>query len=278
MSTHQMPVYFISHGGGPWPWLDESVLPVSFEGLRGPLEAIPAEVGRTPKAILLVSAHWEQPEFTVQTHPNPPMIYDYYGFPRHTYQIQYSAPGSPEVAARVQELLIEAGIPVRSDSVRGYDHGVYAPMFVAYPNADVPIFQMSLRDGLDPQEHLEVGRALAPLRDEEVLIICSGVPSYHNMSARGVAAESEAFDSWLTDTMVHSTVADRISRLISWEAAPFSRAAHPREEHFLPGMVAVGAAGSDPGHRHYHEEKLMGFMACSGYRFGQSKVETPNDN
>lgn len=268
METKKLPVYFISHGGGPWPWLDESVMPVSFEGLREPLEAIPKEIGTTPKAILLVSAHWEAPEFTVQSTPNPPMIYDYYGFPPHTYEIQYSAPGSPEVAGRVMELLRDAGITVDSDETRGYDHGVYAPMFVAYPDADVPIFQLSLRDGLDPAEHVEVGRALAPLREENVLIVCSGVPSYHNMRVRDVPVESKAFDAWLTKTMVDASTDERIERLLEWETAPGARVAHPREEHFLPGMVAVGAAGTDFGYRNYHEEDLMGWMSASSYRFG----------
>lgn len=268
MTAAQLPTYFISHGGGPWPWLDEGILPLSFEGLREPLASIPTEVGRTPKAVLLVSAHWEEPEFTLQTSPNPPMIYDYYGFPQHTYEIQYPAPGAPEVAARVGELLTQAGIEVRYDDTRGYDHGVYAPMFIVYPDADVPIFQMSLREGLDPAEHLAVGRALAPLRDEDVLIICSGVPSYHNMRVRDVPVESRGFDDWLTETMVDSSIEDRIDRLMQWEGAPYSRVAHPREEHFIPGMVAVGAAGDDTGYRHYHEGDVMGWMAASGYRFG----------
>lgn len=269
MNNTTLPTYFISHGGGPWPWLDHSVMPVNFAGLADALREIPRQIARTPDAILLVSAHWEEPEFTVQTSPNPPMIYDYYGFPQHTYEIQYSAPGSPEVAQRVVELLNAASIPVRTDSERGYDHGVYAPMFVAYPDADVPIVQMSLRQGLDPREHLAVGRALAPLRDENVLIIGSGVPSFHNLSVRNVGAEAAAFDAWLTDTLVSSRADDRDVRLIDWERAPYARVSHPREEHLLPGMVAVGAAGGDAGHRDYHEDNVMGWIPSSGYRFGE---------
>ncbi len=268
MSATQLPTYFISHGGGPWPWLDESVMPVNFAGLADALREIPRQIAEPPRAILLVSAHWEEPEFTVQTTPNPPMIYDYFGFPQHTYEIEYPAPGSPEVAERVVELLTAANIAVRTDAERGFDHGVYAPMFVAYPDADVPIVQMSLRDGLDPAEHLAVGRALAPLRDENVLIIGSGVPSFHNMRLRNVPVEAAAFDAWLTATMVESSTDDRVTRLVAWEDAPHSRIAHPREEHLIPGMVAVGAAGSDLGHRDYHEDNVMGWIPSSGYRFG----------
>lgn len=270
MTATQLPTYFISHGAGPWPWLDETVMPVNFAALGDALRAIPSEVGRTPKAILMVSAHWEAPEFTVQTTPNPPMLYDYYGFPAHTYEVQYPAPGAPDVAARVQDLLADAGIASNTDDTRGFDHGVFAALAVAYPDANVPVFQMSLREGLDPQEHLAAGQALAPLRDENVLIIGSGVPSYHNMRVRNVEQESKAFDTWLTDTMVNVGAEDRVRRLSDWETAPAARVAHPREEHLLPGMVAVGAAGADVGHLQYHEENVMGWMSSSGYRFGPS--------
>ena len=267
MSNMKLPTYFISHGAGPWPWLDESVMPVNFAQLGGALGAIPDEIGTTPKAVLLISGHWEESEFTVQTSAHPEMIYDYYGFPLHTYEISYPAPGSPEVAARVVELLTEAGIEVREDDARGFDHGVYAALVAVYPDADVPVFQMSLREGLDPAEHLAVGRALAPLTEENVLIMGSGVPSYHNMTVRDVPIESETFDAWLTETMVEVGADERERRLVNWEEAPYARLAHPREDHFIPGLVAVGAAGEAAGHRHYHEERVMGWLFSSGYRF-----------
>lgn len=270
MPTRQLPVYFIHHGAGPWPWLDDTVMPVNFKLLAEALRAIPDEVGTTPKAILLVSAHWEESEFTMQTSAHPPMLYDYYGFPQHTYEVDYPAPGSPEVAARAAELLTEAGLAVRSDAQRGFDHGTFVPLHVAYPDAQVPVFQMSLREGLDPAQHLAVGRALAPLRDEDVLIVCSGVPSYHNMRVRDVPVESKAFDDWLNETLVESSGDARLQRLLDWEDAPHARLAHPREEHFIPGLVAVGAAGTDAGYRHYHEENVMGWLSSSGYRFGGS--------
>lgn len=268
MTTRRLPVYFISHGAGPWPWLDDGVLPMNFVNLADSLRAIPDQVGVVPTAILMVSAHWEAPKFTVQTTPNPQMIYDYFGFPPHTYEIEYSAPGAPEQAARAVECLAAAGIDVHTDDARGFDHGVYSPLYVAYPKASVPVFQMSLREGLHPAEHLAVGRALAPLREEGVLIIGSGVPSYHNMRIRDVRTESIAFDEWLTETFVECSAEERRKRLIGWSEAPFARIAHPREEHLMPGLVAAGAAGSDAGFRDYHERDMMGWMASSGYRFG----------
>lgn len=268
MSDNRLPVHFITHGGGPWPWLDDTVMPVNFAGLADALRAIPDQLAETPKAILLISGHWEEPEFTVQTTANPPMIYDYYGFPPHTYEIQYPAPGAPDVGARVVELLSEAGIEVRTNDTRGFDHGVYAPLYVAYPDADVPVLQMSLRDGFDPAEHIATGRALGPLRDENVLIVASGVPSYHNMRVRDVPTESKGFDAWLTETMVEAGPATRVARLLAWGDAPYARVAHPREDHFMPGLIAVGAAGDDNGHRDYHEEDVMGWMSSSGFRFG----------
>lgn len=267
--TERMPTYFISHGGGPWPWIKD-MMPMDYSELERSLQAIPGEIPETPKAILVVSAHWEAPEFTVQTNANPPMLYDYGGFPAFTYEIQYPAPGAPEVAARVAQLLTDAGITVAQDPERGFDHGVFAPLHVSYPDADVPMFQLSLRRGLDPAEHLAVGRALAPLRDEGVLIIASGYPSFHDLRAFGPQsrAASQAFDAWLTDTLVESDPTTRVERLLDWEQAPAARTAHPREEHLIPVMLAVGAAEQDPGEIQYHEDAHGGWMASSSYRFG----------
>lgn len=268
-SSSTLPTYAISHGGGPWPWVKD-LLPGDWAPLEDSLRAIPAEVGVTPRAILVVSAHWEEPSFTVQTHPNPPMLYDYGGFPDHTYEIQYPAPGSPEVAARVVELLEGAGITTDTDAERGFDHGVFAPLYVSYPEADVPMLQLSLRHGLDPAAHLAAGRALRPLRDEGVLIIGSGYPSYHNLSAMGppAAEPSKQFDRWRTEALVDNHGPARSSLLERWEDAPSARLSHRREEHLLPVMVAVGAAEDDPGFRQYHEERAMGWVTSSGFRFG----------
>ncbi len=263
----RLPTYFISHGGGPWPWIKD-LLPVDCTPLEASLRAIADEIGVAPRAVLVVSAHWEEPHFTVQSHANPPMLYDYGGFPAHTYEITYPAPGAPDVAVRVADLLRGAGIAAHTDSHRGFDHGTFVPLYCIYPHAQVPVLQLSLRAGLDPSEHLDVGRALAPLRDEGVLIVASGFPSFHNGKVPGAGPASLAFDAWLTDTLVHSDPARRVEHLLAWEHAPAARIAHPREEHFIPGLVAVGAAEHDAGAVQYHEDEIMGWMTSSSYRFG----------
>jgi aromatic ring-opening dioxygenase catalytic subunit (LigB family) len=171
--NRRMPVYFLSHGGGPWPWLDGPIRD-GMRQLEESLQRLPGELPEQPKAILMVSGHWAAPGFTVQTSPNPPMLYDYGGFPEHTYRIQYPAPGSPALAARVSELLSGAGIPVAEDAERGFDHGMYSVLFPAWPDAEVPVVQLAIKQSFDPEEHLAVGQALAPLRDEGVLILGSG--------------------------------------------------------------------------------------------------------
>ncbi len=265
----RLPTYAISHGGGPWPWITD-LLPGDWRPLTESLRAIPDEVGVRPRAVLVISAHWETDEFTVQTHPHPPMLYDYGGFPDFTYEIQYPAPGAPDVAARVAELLEGAGFATAADPNRGFDHGVFAPLYVTYPDADVPIVQLSVRRDFDVDAHLAAGRALAPVRDEGVLIIASGVPTFHDLRAFGPASQapSREFDHWLTASVVGHAGADRSDRLRSWEDAPSARQCHPREEHFVPLLVAVGAAEDEPGVLQYHEDSWMGSTASSGYRFG----------
>ena len=148
-----LPTLFISHGGGPWPWMQDQ-MGTRYDRLAAALREVPQHVGTTPKAILMVSAHWEEPGFTVMAHPQPPMIYDYSGFPDYTYRIRYAAPGAPQLAGRVRELLTATGIATGIDAQRGFDHGMYAPMVVMYPAANVPVTQLSLKRGLDPDEHL----------------------------------------------------------------------------------------------------------------------------
>lgn len=272
----RLPTYFISHGGGPWPWLIDQ-MPGDFGPLVRSLQLIPAELGVAPRAILMVSAHWETADFTVQTHPNPPMLYDYGGFPEFTYHVSYPAPGAPDVAARAVELLGDAGWPVASDAARGFDHGVFTPLVVAYPAADVPVVQLSIKRSLDPAEHLAAGRALAPLRDEDVLIVGSGL-SYHDLRNLGPGATepSRRFDDWLGETMAMPP-AERTQRLIGWEQAPSARAAHPREDHLIPLMVAVGAAEHEPATRIYNETAFMGTIAASSFRLGAAPVTVHAD-
>jgi aromatic ring-opening dioxygenase catalytic subunit (LigB family) len=220
-----------------------------------------------PKAILMISAHWEEKVPTVMTAAKPPILYDYYGFPPASYAITWPAPGAPELAKRVRDLLEGAGIATAEDGARGFDHGTFIPLKLTYPEADVPTLQLSLKAGLDPKEHLAIGRALAPLRDEGVFIVGSGM-SYHNMRGFGAPqarAASEAFDAWLAETAAKEA-SERDARLGAWTSAPSARQVHPREEHLIPLMVAAGAAGADRGSVGYRGT-FMG-VALSAIHFG----------
>lgn len=260
-----LPTYFISHGGGPWPYMPE--MAAAMRPLAQSLADIPHQLGQTPKAVLMVTAHWEARAFTLGASPHPGMVYDYGGFPPHTYEVVYPAPGAPVLAQRVQGLLEAAGLPVALDTQRGYDHGTFVPLVVMYPKAEVPVLQMSLRAGLDPAEHLALGRALAPLRDEGVLIVGSGL-SYHNLRAFGpqTKAPSKAFDDWLQAALA-ATPAQRTQYLLDWAQAPAARLCHPREEHLLPLMVALGAAEADTATCVYHDEAIFGGVTASSFRF-----------
>jgi len=247
-----MPVVFVPHGGGPWPWMDQRPLVSDDEkrALGAYLEALPASLPRRPRAMVVVSGHWEERDPTVLTNSAPPLFYDYYGFPEETYRIRWPAPGAPGVAARVRELLEDAGIATAEDRERGFDHGTFVPLKVAFPDADVPTIQLSLEKNLDPAGHLAIGRALAPLRDEDVLVVGSGM-STHNLGdlrlpAAQRRARSEPFDAWLREA-VAADAGTRDAALTRWEEAPNARIAHPREEHLMPLMVVAGAAGSDRG-------------------------------
>lgn len=266
--TRRWPTYFISHGGGPWPYMTGPFRD-NFARLEQSLKDIAAELKEKPTAVVAITGHWEAPEFRVGSSAEPGMVYDYSGFPQHTYHVTYPAPGSPDLAKRVRDLLAGAGLPSQLDPGRGYDHGTFTPLVVMYPEADVPVVQVSIRKGYDPEAHLAAGRALAPLRDEGVLILGSGF-SYHNLRQMGpaAAAPSKAFDDWLTESLVASDPAQRVARLHAWAQAPSARMAHPQEDHLLPLMVAVGAAQGEAGVRVYHEAALFGGVAASSYRFG----------
>jgi len=264
----RQPTYFLSHGGGPWPYLDGPIR-AAYAKLERSLKGLFADSVRLPHAVLMVTAHWEDAAFSVSSHPRPPMIYDYSNFPEHTYHVHYRAPGSPDLAQRVHALLDAGGVACRIDPERGFDHGTYCIMEPARPEADIPVVQLSIKAGYDPREHIAVGRLLAPLRDQGVVIIGSGL-SYHNLRLTGPAARgpSSNFDTWLNDSLVGHSGEDRLSRLAQWEIAPSARKAHPREDHLLPLMVAVGAAAEAPGHRLYHEDDFFGAVAASSFRFG----------
>lgn len=244
--TSPQPSLFIPHGAGPCFFMDWNP-PQTWDAMATWMKGVPGSLPATPKAILVVSAHWLAPVFTVTSQPAPGLLFDYYGFPEHTYRLRYPAPGSPSLAARVRTLLGEAGIEHAEDSRRDFDHGMFIPLLVMFPQADIPVVQLSLRHDLDPQAHLAAGRALAALREEGVLILGSGM-SFHNMRGYGdprFGPISEAFDAWLQET-VAAPAERREQALARWSEAPQARLCHPprAEEHLLPLMVAAGASAS----------------------------------
>jgi aromatic ring-opening dioxygenase catalytic subunit (LigB family) len=270
MVVPRLPAYYLSHGGGPWPYMKEE-LGGLFDQLEASIKDIPRQLGVTPQAILVVSGHWEEATFSVSANPKPAMIYDYGGFPEHTYHVHYRAPGSPTLARRVQTLLQQGGLDAQLDKERGFDHGTFSLLEPLYPQADIPVVQLSIEASFDPSTHMKAGQLLAPLRDEGVLIIGSG-SSYHNVRRfdSSAAVPSRQFDAWLNDTLVHAPPTERSQLLINWTGAPAARFAHPREDHLLPLMVAVGAARDEHGACIYHQEDMLGGLAFSSFRFGNA--------
>ncbi|MBW4936119.1 DODA-type extradiol aromatic ring-opening family dioxygenase [Marinobacter sp. F4206] len=238
-------VLFISHGGGPMPLLGDP-------GHRELVDHL-IDLGgmlKKPSAILVISAHWEEPVPTITAGASPPLIYDYYGFPPEAYEIQYPCPGEPALASQVYQALNKAGIPSRLDAQRGFDHGLFVPLKLMYPEADIPCIQLSLVNSLDAGEHLAIGRALRGLDCENLLVIGAGF-SFHNMRAffapntREVQARNQAFEDWLNQTCTDAGLLEsqRAERLAHWDRAPHARFCHPREEHLLPLHVCYGLAG-----------------------------------
>jgi aromatic ring-opening dioxygenase catalytic subunit (LigB family) len=235
-------VYF-SHGGGPLPILGDA----SHEAMVDFMLQLPSQL-RDPDTILVISAHWEEKTATLLGAHNPPMFYDYYGFPDEAYEITYSAPGSPDLANRIAVLLRKCNIPAHIDPQRGFDHGLFIPLKLMYPKADIPSLQLSLLRGLNPAAHIALGKALRELNHENILVVGSGF-SFHNMKAfswQGINAPdpaNDAFQNWLievcTDQIPQS---GREQRLIDWDKAPSARYCHPREEHLLPLHVCIGMA------------------------------------
>lgn len=269
MSSHSnpQPAVFLPHGGGPcffmdWTWGPPDTWHATQRFLAGLAATLPAP----PRALLVISGHWEEAGFTAGAVPQPELIYDYTGFPPHTYQLTWPAPGDPELAARVTKLLREAALPAGLSRTRGYDHGIFVPLKVAFPDAQIPVVPLSLDRGLDPELHLEAGRVLAPLREEGVLIVGSGM-SFHNLRAylRPETREpAQAFDRWLTQA-VELPAAQRSEHLRYWQNAPFASFAHPSPEHLMPLMVVAGAGGDAPGRRIFHDEPMG--AAISAFRF-----------
>ena len=263
----RQPAIFLPHGGGPCFFMDWTWGPAdTWNATQRFLEGIAATLPAPPRAMVVISGHWEEPALTASTATAPELIFDYSGFPAHTYRLTWPAPGDPALALRVAEMLKNAGLPSAVDPSRGYDHGVFVPLKVAFPEARIPVVTLSLNQSLDPALHLAAGRALALLRDEGVLIVASGM-SFHNL--RGyfrpeTPERARGFDAWLTHS-VESAAAERDALLTNWRNAPFAEYAHPREEHLIPLMVAAGAGGDAPGMRIFHDEPMG--AAISAYRF-----------
>lgn len=236
-------IIYFSHGGGPLPILGDASHKEMVEFMR----QLPSRL-KKPDAILVISAHWEESTATLLGAPAPSMLYDYYGFPEEAYEITYPAPGNPDLANRIAGLLNQKDIPARVDPLRGFDHGLYIPLKLMYPEADIPSLQLSLLRGLDPIAHLALGAALHDLTHENILVIGSGF-SFHNMRAfswQGADTPdpaNDAFQDWLIEVCTGPlSQEEREQRLVEWQKAPSARYCHPREEHLLPLHVCAGMA------------------------------------
>jgi 4,5-DOPA dioxygenase extradiol len=243
--SKQHRVLFLSHGGGPMPLLGDKSHVEMVERLKNIAATI-----KKPSAIIVVSAHWEEKIATITSTATPSLIYDYYGFPEESYRIAYACPGEPILASLVNQALSSAGIESRLDAERGLDHGVFVPLKIMYPEADIPCVQLSLVHGLDPAAHIKIGQALNDMDYDNLLIIGSGF-SFHNMRAFFAPSAdrnmmNQAFEDWLIETCSSTvmTEEERRQRLTQWADAPYARFCHPREEHLLPLHVCYGVAQS----------------------------------
>ena len=247
MNQNKLPrkaqIVYFSHGGGPLPILGDA----SHRAMIDFMVQLPSLL-KKPDAILVISAHWEERVATLLSAPSPPMFYDYYGFPDKAYEIIYPASGSPELAKRIVELLNRNQISADVNSERGFDHGLFIPLKLMYPLADIPALQLSLLRGLAPGAHIALGKALRELLPDNILVIGSGF-SFHNMGAftwnddNLPDSANDAFQNWLIDVCTGSiTQSEREQRLREWEKAPSARYCHPREEHLLPLHVCLGMA------------------------------------
>lgn len=275
-----LPVMFLSHGGGPC-WLMDGSEPGNsriremdknsksadfMKNLR-----TSAGLPRAPDAILVVSAHWEEDEFTVQSSERPALLYDYTDFPEFTYHLKWPVPGAPKIADRVRNVLNETGVKCLTTETRGLDHGVFVPLMLAYPEADVPVLELSLRVGLSIAEHLAVGEALGKLRSENVLIVGSG-QSTHNLDVNNLSGFvppwCNRFRDWFHDVMTNTsyTPQERKQKLLDSDKETTFYDAHPTIEHYLPGPVMCAVAGYAPG-RILYDEIVLNAMVMSTIKF-----------
>ena len=235
-------VLYIPHGGGPMPLLPESrqqPLSLFLQGLGDKL--------RKPDAIVVLSAHWEADPVQITSASSPELYFDYYGFPPETYEYQYPCPGHPQLAQQIADHLNNRKIQVKLDAERGLDHGVFVPLMLMYPQADIPVIQISLRPDLDAGFHVALGTALSDFEFDNLLWLGSGF-SFHNMKALmskrddSPDALNQAFEDWLAETLSaeNLSIEDRTKRLAEWQQAPGGLYCHPREEHLLPLHICFG--------------------------------------
>ena len=258
----RLPTLYVSHGS--------PMLAITDTPAHRFLAACAADLPR-PDAILIVSAHWTTSAPAVATAAEPPMIYDFGGFDPKLRTIRYPAPGAPAVSRRAAALLAAAGLPAMEDSRRGYDHGVWVPLGLMYPDAAIPVAQVSMQPDADARHHHALGRALVPLRDEGVMIIASGSMT-HNLRAlerenlAGPPPEwVSSFVDWMHDKL---TTGDREAVLDAIDNAPAAAANHPYDDHLLPLFVALGASAAGEPVRRLHTSYEYGVLAMDTYRFG----------
>jgi 4,5-DOPA dioxygenase extradiol len=256
-----LPSIFVSHGA--------PTLALAPEAAGAALSRAAALLPR-PRAVVVVSAHWETDAPRVSGAERPATIHDFFGFPQELYAIRYPAPGDPKLAARVRDLLNPSGLTAAIDAERGLDHGAWVSLMLMYPHADVPVVQVSLQTALGPAHHERVGRVLAPLREEGVLVVGSGSATHNLSDFRGHLRHAPpepyaaAFDAWLHDKLVSG---DREALLDYRRRAPHAVRNHPTEEHLLPLFVALGAAGAVTRAQPLHAAIEYGVLSMAAYAF-----------
>jgi 4,5-DOPA dioxygenase extradiol len=263
--VQSLPTIFINHGGGPLPLLGAQ--PSIASSIRN------ARPSQTPKAVLIVSAHYEASPISILSNEKHPMLFDYYGFPPQAYEYSYPARGDDVLASRIQNLFADSGIESNIESKRGLDHGMFIPLMLMYPSADIPVVGLSLHPSLDVATHIKIGKALRSLRDD-VLILGSGY-GFHNMRyllgpTKASINYSQEFDAWLQSVLVGKITESSLEKLVHWEQdAPHARECHPREEHLIPLFVVAAAAGEEAVGEvmDIAEGKMSGEHTVSNFRF-----------
>ena len=253
----QIQIVYFSHGGGPMPILGDP----GHKAMNDFMTWLPSQL-KKPELVLVVSAHWEENAATLMGAQKPAMFYDYYGFPEEAYTIQYPAPGSPAAAQKIAAMLEANQVPAHIDPRRGFDHGLFIPLKMMYPQADIPCLQLSLLSNLNPKAHIALGKALRGLSAENILVVGSGF-TFHNLRAFSWQAvdkpdpANDAFQNWVIDTCTAPlSEAERELRLVEWDKAPSARYCHPREEHLLPLHVCAGLSGKPA--RVIFDDKILG--------------------